>query len=76
MYMHFFTSFEDTISRKVRCLAARWMVGAEDEESITAMTQFNYIIDKEPDFHRTVYQRPVLTVEERDQLYRLVGRNI
>lgn len=73
MYTEYFNSWPDTISRKVRCLAARWYCGVEDVNSIIALTQHNYIIDKEPDYTRTVYQKPVLTIEERDEIFRLVG---
>ena len=73
MYSEYMRTWSQDIDRKVRCLAARWMLGVEDMESISALTKHNYIIDKEPDYTRTVYQRPVLTLAERDQLLSLVG---
>lgn len=76
MFSQYFRSWSEDIPRKVRVLAARWMIGVEDMESITELTQHNYIVDKEPDYTRTVYQKPLLSIGERDQLLQLVGWSV
>ncbi len=73
MYSQYMRAWSEDIPRKVRCLAARFMMGVEDMESISALTKHNYVIDKEPDYRRTVYQKPVLTMAERDQILQLAG---
>ena len=76
MYTRYMRAWSDDIPRKVRCLAARFMLGVEDMESISALTKHNYVIDKEPDYTRTVYQGPVITMEERDQILTLAGYHV
>ena len=73
MYSEYMRHFPQDVDRKIRCLAARWMLGVEDMESLAAMTKHNYVIDKEPDYMRTVYQKPVITLAERDEILKLAG---
>jgi hypothetical protein len=59
--------------RRMKCLGARLLIGAEDRDTLCSLTVCNYIIDREPDYRRTVYQRPLLTVGERDAMFCVVG---
>lgn len=76
MYMRYFNSFNPEVDRKIRCLAARFLLGSEDDISLDEMTRHNYVIDNEPDYRRTSYQKPMLTIAERDQVYKLAGRRL
>lgn len=76
MFSQYFRGWSEDIPRKVRVLAARFLLGVEDMDSITALTKHNYVIDKEPDYMRTVYQKPVLTMDERDQILQLAGYHV
>lgn len=62
--------------RRMKCLGARLLIGAEDRDTLCSLTVSNYIIDREPDFRRTVYQRPILTIEERDAILRVMGNPV
>ena len=54
-----------TQSRRMHCLAARWVIGAETPETMRRLAE-DQIVDDE------TILRPVITIEERDSILELV----
>ena len=62
--------------RRMKCLGARLLLGVEDRDTLCALTTHNYVLDREPDWQRTIYQRPILTTSERDAILKVMGHNV